>query len=277
MIYNDSEAIIDNCLFFDNEATKDGGAIEVWESAPPYFINCTFVNNHAGRSGGVIDVYYSLPTLTNCILWENTADVEGNQVNIDNVTAGLNIYHCDVQEGVAGFSGYPNNGEIKNMLEINPEFFLSGEYPYAIDTTSLCMDYGTLDTLYLPDGWVCPCVDLADTLRIQDDYIDLGAYEARQLLITGTNESYIKQMCNLSIYPNPTTDNFTLAYQLRETGTVNIYLYSITGKKIEIVSNKVTLTGEHFQNIDITALPSGYYMLKLQMGDEVITKKVVKL
>ena len=272
-----SGVIIDNCLFYENTAEVCGGAIETFQNInPAHIINCTFADNHAGFGGGVFDIYESNPSLTNCILWNNTSDTAGSQVNIRTDTAAVNLYYCNVQEGEAGFSGYPNiYGEVRTLLDADPCFFGGGEYPYAFDKETPCMDYGTLDTQYMPEDWVCPCWDLADTTRVQDDYIDLGAYEAR--LITGANESNTIQISNMVIYPNPTTNNFTLNYYLQSTSDVNISLYSITGKKLEILSNQMTPRGEYKYNIDMTSLPVGTYFLKLQTGDEILTKKVVKL
>lgn len=275
MIYNDSEAIIDNCLFFDNNVTTYGGAIEVYETDTSYFINCTFANNHSDSYGGAFHTYYSIPTLTNCILWDNTADVEGNQVDIYDNTSGLNIFHCDIQEGEHGFGGFHNNGTIQNLLDTVPEFMGEGAlYPYAIDTSSACANYGTLDDSCLPENWNCPCLDLADLPRNEGSSIDLGAYETQ--VMTGTIEYENSQIINLNVFPNPTANTLTINFDLAKREQVNIQLYTLTGQLVSFVANQSMAPGKQFFNIDMSNIPNGYYLLKLHAGNMEMTKKVIK-
>ncbi len=274
VLYIDSETIIDNCLFYENESIRDGGAIEVYESSVGYFINCTFADNHAGRGGGAIDSYSSMPTLTNCIMWGNAADDLGNQVYISSVSSGLNIYYCDIEGGEAGFGGHDNLGETIELLDTIPEFMGSGDFPYAIGASSGCIDYGTLDTLYLPDGWICPSLDLADTTRTISATIDLGAYENQ--LTTSTNEYRAEQILNLSIFPNPTANTLTINFELTESKRVNIQLYALTGQLLKLIVNRSVTPGKQFHHIDMSTLPNGYYLLKLRAGNTTVTKKVIK-
>ena len=274
LMYDDSETIIDNCLFYENESVTDGGAIDVYKSRVGYIINCTFADNHAGRSGGAIDSYLSMPTLTNCIMWGNAADDLGNQVYISSVSSGLNIYYCDIEGGEAGFGGHDNLGETNELLDTIPEFIGSGDFPYAIGASSPCIDYGTLDTLYLPDAWICPCLDLADTTRTISAAIDLGAYENQ--LTTATNEYQAEQILNLHIFPNPTSGDITINYTLLTGENLSISLYSITGQMLRLIENKPVMAGTYQRQIDMKGLPNGYYIIKLQAGNAITTKKIVK-
>ena len=276
LYYMGSDAITDNCLFYENTATAYGGAIEVWSNSNPYFINCTFADNYSGISGGALDVYTSMPHLTNCIMWGNNSNTGYNQVNIQSGSAGLNIYHCDIQGSEEGIGGFPNNGEIVNIFDVDPEFIGSGDFPYSFsDINSPCIDCGTLDIAYLPTDWECPCVDLASEDRIYDNIvIDLGAYE-NQGPTSVVNK--ITNDINMSIYPNPVSSTCILSYQLTKDQMVKIDLYSVTGQIIEIMKFQKTTAGTHQYQIDLSSLPNGYYLLKLQVGNEVVTRKVVKL
>ncbi|RLD37126.1 MAG: hypothetical protein DRI89_15505 [Bacteroidetes bacterium] len=275
VLYIDSETIIDNCLFYENESNTDGGAIEVYESSVGCFINCTFADNHANRGGGAIDSYYSMPTLTNCILWGNTADEFGNQVYISSASSGLNLYYCDIEGGEADFGGQTNLGETAKMLDTIPEFMGEDElYPYyAIDGSSPCVNYGTLNSQYLPDGWVCPCVDLAGSQRIEQGIIDLGPYEA---LSVRTNEYLAEEIIDLRIFPNPTSRDLTINYTLLTGENLSISLYSITGQILKVIENKPVMAGTYQKQIDMKGLPDGYYIIKLRAGNTTVTKKVIK-
>ncbi|MCK5788814.1 MAG: T9SS type A sorting domain-containing protein [Chlamydiia bacterium] len=273
LYYLNSDGISDNCLFYDNTATSRGGAVEVWSNSNPYFINCTFVDNYSSISGGAIDVYESMPHLINCIIWGNNSNIGNNQVNIQTASAGLNTYYCDIEKGEGGFSGYTNQGNTVNMLDANPNFMGNGDFPYAIDETSPCLNYGSLEDEYLPAGWECPCLDLADATRICYECIDLGAYEYTDF---GVGLSTI-DVLNLSILPNPTSNTFQLNYQLQKKQFLSIDLYSITGQVIKSIKSEMTPVGAHQHQVDLSSLPNGYYLLRLQIGNEVVTRKVVKI
>ena len=74
----------------------------------------------------------------------------------------------------------------------------------------------------------------------------------------------------LKLYPNPAKDFVNLFIQGNIQSRVRIS--SITGKTIKIM----TLDMEN-NNIDISELPSGMYFISIEDGEEIITKKLIKL
>lgn len=78
-----SNPIITNCLIFGNTAGK-GGGIHVYRSAAPLIYSCTIAGNNADTYGGG---FYSnsdavSTTMTDSILWGNTAGTNGNQIAV---------------------------------------------------------------------------------------------------------------------------------------------------------------------------------------------------
>jgi len=72
-----------------------------------------------------------------------------------------------------------------------------------------------------------------------------------------------------SIYPNPTTDkNVTLAYNNISNGHVSVY--TITGAKVYETAVSGTT-----QNINLSALASGMYVVKLESGNFSATQKLI--
>ncbi|MDM8159887.1 fibronectin type III domain-containing protein [Labilibaculum sp. K2S] len=74
----------------------------------------------------------------------------------------------------------------------------------------------------------------------------------------------------LKLYPNPAKDFVTLYIQGNIQSKVRIS--SLTGKTIQII----TLDQES-NTIDISNLPSGMYFISIEDGDEIISKKLIKL
>ena len=72
-----------------------------------------------------------------------------------------------------------------------------------------------------------------------------------------------------SLYPNPTADkNITLTYNNLDNGIVSVY--SLTGAKVY----ETTVSGTS-KNINLSALSSGMYVVKLQSGNQSASQKLI--
>ena len=70
----------------------------------------------------------------------------------------------------------------------------------------------------------------------------------------------------VSIYPNPTSDQVTI----KCAGMTLIEVYTIEGKLVE----QIKVDGDNYQ---LDGLESGVYTLHIYLGEEIVTRKVVKL
>lgn len=97
---NQSNVIIDDCLFDENEAkTENGGAISSWKNSP-MIKNSTFSNNTCSGAGGGI--------------FNNSSDTKISQCTIKNNQAGIN------GGGIANYAmDQANNSSVKNSKIIN--------------------------------------------------------------------------------------------------------------------------------------------------------------
>ena len=82
---------VSNCIFINNTASQDGGAIE-WNSAEGSVSNCIFINNTAGRSGGAIYCWNDGVSVFDCIFINNTAARHGGAIEWDGESG--NISYC---------------------------------------------------------------------------------------------------------------------------------------------------------------------------------------
>lgn len=81
----------------------------------------------------------------------------------------------------------------------------------------------------------------------------------------------------MKTYPNPTTDNTTLTFNLDETSTVNVSVYSISGRLVKTVTNKNVQAGAQTLTIDASDLPNGTYIVKFHAGNQNETAKFIKM
>ena len=81
----------------------------------------------------------------------------------------------------------------------------------------------------------------------------------------------------LKTYPNPTTDNTTLTFNLAETSNVTVNVYSITGVMVKSISQKNMSAGAQTLTIDGDDLPRGTYIVKFNAGKQNETVKFIKM
>jgi hypothetical protein len=79
-------------------------------------------------------------------------------------------------------------------------------------------------------------------------------------------------------YPNPLSNSLTLQFAVNNDDTkVEVQLIDIKGKVIlQMISEKYQM-GSFNKSVDISKLQSGYYIIKTKIGNELITKSIVKL
>lgn len=77
------------------------------------------------------------------------------------------------------------------------------------------------------------------------------------------------------VYPNPSNEKAFINFSLLKSEFVTIKLYDLIGKEIQTIENKQLGGGEHTYTISNKDLPNGIYMIKLMVGNEIQTKKLV--
>ena len=78
-------------------------------------------------------------------------------------------------------------------------------------------------------------------------------------------------------YPNPVISNATFAGDFNTTGKINISIYNTTGVCLKTWEFTTQQTGQQEFTLNLTGLPTGIYFMRLQVGGEMVTKKVVKI
>lgn len=172
-------ATLTNALFQGNSAVMNGGAINISDS---YFtmMNATISGNHSGGNGGGVsnrEVFFDGEmTMSNSIIWGNTAEEEGNE-----------IYNCETCVIYSLNNLYGNNpGDVvegetfawDNSLSEDPLFLNPAAGNFRLGENSPAIDAGDPDTdlSYFPGGPDVP-VDLSGNPRVYNSLIDMGAYE----------------------------------------------------------------------------------------------------
>ncbi|RLD57880.1 MAG: hypothetical protein DRJ05_08985, partial [Bacteroidetes bacterium] len=104
-MYNrESTPTVTNCIFINNSAGSNGGGMYIILCSPT-LVNCAFSQNSSSDKGGGIFLIFSssAPSISNTILWDNTAS-SGNEIYNDN-SSNPTFSYCDI-EGSGGSSSW---------------------------------------------------------------------------------------------------------------------------------------------------------------------------
>jgi hypothetical protein len=169
---------ISNCVFAQNIAYKDGGAL--WATGRNLLVNSTFFNNYSEENGGAIAyVNNSTDTVINCIFAKNKA-VEGGDVIASAGGGKIHFDHTSIDVGDCLELTDALNPQY-DTLTCGPNMYFNLD-PLFRDTAN--GDFrlkGCSPLLNLGDStWVARLgllKDLDGNPRILDGAPDLGAYE----------------------------------------------------------------------------------------------------
>jgi len=90
-----------------------------------------------------------------------------------------------------------------------------------------------------------------------------------------SSQSFIEN--SFKCYPNPVENILTVDFELMaEKSQVEIQMIDLTGKIVHQLVQKEFSKGIYSQSFDISSLKTGYYFVKAKIGDDLITKSVLK-
>ncbi len=83
---------------------------------------------------------------------------------------------------------------------------------------------------------------------------------------------------NLSVYPNPFDDAANISYNLTSTEDVTVTVYDLVGRNVAQVKHANQSAGNHTVKLDESTFKStsSIYMVRIQIGEDVITKQLLR-
>jgi hypothetical protein len=104
-------------------------------------------------------------------------------------------------------------------------------------------------------------------------------YDSTYSMILGVDPGPAKPAADnrLKVQPNPFTGNVTIAYKIGKTSPVNAMIYDLQGRMIYTTSFGTQQHGDHTQTLNLSNLPTGTYIIKLDYGTGSLYGKAVKI
>lgn len=106
-----------------------------------------------------------------------------------------------------------------------------------------------------------------------DEYEVINAEEVPMFVLTSVAELETAN-ASFDVYPNPASDITTMDLTLTENLPLDITVFDITGKAVINKNYGEMVKGEHKLPINVSALPNGFYIMRVQAGEEVLSKKI---
>ncbi len=119
---------------------------------------------------------------------------------------------------------------------------------------------------------------------VENVFFEKNHYRLKQIDFDGNYEysyeieSNIVSLLELSLnqnYPNPFNPFTQIDYSIPREGFVSLKVYDILGKEISTLVNENRLPGNYKIEFDGSKLSSGVYFYKLQLGNQIINKKML--
>ncbi len=279
-----------NNLIYSNVAYVEGGGADIEGNSQASFINNTIIENIALFGGGIDVEVNSSPVFRNCILWGNTAFVDGPQIHLFSEDSDPDFYYCNIEGGIDsigtwyGGSIYLNyEGIYENNIDLEPIFTSLGIYQYLLDDESPCIDAGDPDPIYndledpgLPGVALWPS---KGTLRN-----DMGSWGGPYVwyydITTSLDELQGKSNANQTIesfrcFPNPCGQNCHIAYWNKLKQHISVGVFDISGKLVAELYNDIQAEGKYDLTFNAGSLNDGIYFVIIQSGKKVFSEKIV--
>ncbi|MEM9824635.1 MAG: T9SS type A sorting domain-containing protein, partial [Bacteroidota bacterium] len=127
-------------------------------------------------------------------------------------------------------------------------------------------DFATFDPCYSPS---------AMSATAATDGGAVGAVGTCAML-TNTFEVNVNEALALKVFPNPTTIDLNITFELQESSQVNLSILDLSGKRVATILQGQFAAGEHLFAQDISnQLARGMYFLSLQTDQGLTTQKLI--
>ena len=205
------------------------------------------------------DGYYGTMVDTSFFTWNATEDsvyILSYDDDYDSTVVDVMVY-------------YFNDDTLEIVQSIDP--CEDGGYYYYYDSYDDCFEYGE---------WGNYAFGVSG---IQDFHQDVISYFVPYDMVSTSDINPMPLDHKLyPAYPNPFNPVITLSYYLASDGFVNITIYDMMGRKINILENGPQTAGHaevqwNAMNDRGQAVSAGVYLYKIQVGDKMDTRKIVLL
>jgi len=105
--------------------------------------------------------------------------------------------------------------------------------------------------------------------------VNFGSKAEAQFRIEFTGISEVNPVHEIKLYPNPANENTSVSFMLYQNETFEYSLVNMLGETIQNVNYGEISAGEKVYTLDLSEYRSGVYYLKLKIGNNIHTEKII--
>lgn len=133
-------------------------------------------------------------------------------------------------------------------------------------------DYRQIYTSVLVD-WLSAPPEIVEEVR-WEDFVD-SRLDLFQTPDSVQENGGMSSASELSIFPNPATDQASIEFNLNKSGYIELGVYDINGRKVLSLYEGNMDSGKQIVTASVQGLKSGYYLVRLRTGLKVSSKKLI--
>jgi hypothetical protein len=135
------------------------------------------------------------------------------------------------------------------------------------------LDYGTYEIFAeIPGKSIIPMTIALDATTPSKENVDMLVV-GNEIVFLGIVESEMFETLPY-IYPNPVKDRINIALNLKKHSKVSIEILDPAGRLV--VAESYEINGKEDIGLDVTNLPKGIYLMKMEAGEEVVVRRIIK-
>ncbi|MCD4773248.1 MAG: T9SS type A sorting domain-containing protein [Bacteroidales bacterium] len=300
---NTGWVISNNSLLQTSNGGTNWDSISIYQSNG-YFSSICFTSQEEGWLMGAIDGEIGLfKTTDGGISWNLSLlpqaqggefDGAGKVIFIDNEQGWILAYLWDILS--TWTTGYKTQDGGQSWQSFDPQYDLVESISFFNENHGFVTGYnyiakemsGISETFDGGETWES-CFEFDFSLSCTSSDISFGNNELAFLVGTkgfimtwqDPNVS-ISEIGNntgmeMNTYPNPVSGLITIEYEAENTTFIKLDIYNQLGQQVYTLFEGKQQQGKQQFSFDVSDLPSGIYFCRLNVGNEVMTRKLVKL
>lgn len=252
-------------LIENNIVYKNGGSgIHTYKSKHVDIINNTaYLNNQSAElNDGQIFPNSSddIRIFNNILIAPANKRINSNYNNGKNIVYSNNLHFGGNATAITG----------ANLVKGDPMFADASNNDFRLQRGSPAIDKG-IDSL---PGSNAPLSDFDLNPRPYGKSHDIGAFEYSE--ISGIGSAGLLNDNFINVYPNPAAGSVTVSWHSADSDIAHISMLSIQGEIILKEQLFAAVTGLKSYSLDTSNFPAGMYILQVDNGEEILSKKLIK-
>jgi hypothetical protein len=244
------------------------GCGEVYPEGNPQLSDLNAISNlkHVGGGIGI----YGNHNLVDLSGLENIAALGGDLIINENASL-MNLSGFETLKTIGGDLMIVSNNSLNSLsgLDSIEAGSISDLYIQTNQSLSTCEVKSICDYLAAPNG----------TIEISNNAPGCNSLEEVEeacLVGVGQLDGWTVGQLPVIVYPNPVSEIVHLEFEIPNSGPVRIQIFNVVGKMVADLSDGILAKGQHQITWNVADLPAGMYICKVQMGQELVARKIVK-